>query len=53
VSKNITSEELKKIIVDMNNISLTDRKNIAKMTQEKHSLENFKNRLNQVFADVL
>ena len=44
---------LEKIIKEMNEISLTDRQNIARMTQEKHSLQNFKDRLNQVFTDVL
>ena len=53
ISKAVKSNEIEGIIKEMNEISLTDRQNIAKMTQEKHSLEKFKETLNKVFRDVL
>ena len=53
ISKAVKSNEIEGIIKEMNTISLTDRQNIAKMTQEKHSLEKFKETLNKVFRDVL
>lgn len=53
VPKNIESEKLKTIIKEMNEISLTDRQNIAKITQEKHNLNKFKDTLNKVFKDIL
>jgi hypothetical protein len=53
VSKTIKPNEIKGIIKEMNEISLTERQTIAKMTQEKHSLEKFKETMNTVFRDVL
>lgn len=53
IRRGISSKELEKIINEMNEISLTDRQNIAKMTQEKHSLEKFTETMNKVFRDVL
>lgn len=53
IPKTIESKELKYIITEMNEISLTDRQNIAKMTQEKHSLSKFKDTMNKVFKDAL
>jgi len=53
IKRGINSKELEEIVNDMNKISLTDRQNIAKMTQEKHSVDKFKETLNKVFRDVL
>lgn len=53
VKKGIKPKDLEEIINDMNRISLSDRKNIATMTQEKHSLDNFKQTMNRVFKEVL
>ena len=53
VKTGIKPKDLEEIINDMNRISLSDRKNIATMTQEKHSLDNFKQTMNKVFKEVL
>jgi len=53
VPKKIKSKELEEIVKNMNNISLTDRQNIARMAQEKHSLTNFKETYTTVFKNAL
>jgi hypothetical protein len=53
VPKGIKPKELEEIINDMNKITLTDRQNIARMTQDKHSLDNFKQTFTKVFENAL
>jgi len=53
IKRGINPKELEEIVNDMNKISLTDRRNIAKMTQEKHSLDKFKETMNRVFREAL
>jgi hypothetical protein len=53
IKKGIKSENLLDIIKEMNTISLDDRMEIAKITQENHSLQNFKNMMNSIFRKAL